>query len=291
MIYSMTGFGKSSAENTQRKFSVEIKSVNGKQSDVKLRLPSFLNEMEPMIRSQVVSALTRGSIDVHISIENISAGPSLTLNLDVAANFHQKLQELTKTTGIPASPDPMAIIMRLPEVTKIEKSEITDEDIHSINNALKKAIDSLLSFRKTEGRKLLQDIEKQTQIIEENLQKVRQLEPLRTNHIRQRLTQLVANASEQVSIDNGRLEQEVLFYMERNDITEEMVRLDSHCKYFRETLNIQESQGKKLGFISQEIGREINTIGSKANDMEIQRVVVEMKDALEKIKEQLMNVL
>ncbi|MFA6923167.1 MAG: YicC/YloC family endoribonuclease [Bacteroidales bacterium] len=291
MIKSMTGFGKTICESPNFKVTVEIKSVNGKQSDIKIRMPSVYNEKEILLRSLIAQSLERGNIELTLYIGNSAENPNFSFNKTLALKYYSELKSLAKEINTENNTDYIGLIMKLPDVLKPEKSVIDEKEWDIIYKTVVKALEELDKSRKNEGIKLERDFRKRIDFIFKLLKEIEKLDPIRLKSIKQRLRNNLLDVIDKSKIDENRLEQELVFYIEKIDITEEKVRLKSHCNYFLETLVDKNSQGKKLGFISQEMGREINTLGSKANNADIQKKVVIMKDELEKIKEQLMNVL
>ncbi|MFM1878787.1 MAG: hypothetical protein RLZZ241_1653 [Bacteroidota bacterium] len=285
MIHSMTGFGKHVVQLPGKKITVELKSLNSKNLDLNTRIPQVYRERELSIRGKIGQELQRGKIDLGIYIEQNGDTTSAEINVPVVQVYMKQLGEI-------ALADPaklMEMALRLPDALKTEREQLDPEEFNAVENALNTAITELLDFRKVEGMALERDILNRIGLIRDYLSEIKHLDAERLDSIRERLKRAVADLEERV--DQNRFEQELIYYLEKYDITEEKVRLTKHLEHFTETINSAESNGRKLGFISQEIGREINTIGSKANDAGMQRVVVQMKDELEKIKEQLLNVL
>jgi len=289
MIRSMTGFGKASAIYESNSITVEVRSLNSKFLEFSLRLPYIYKEKEMELRSELSKAVERGKADIVVSIEPAPGTRKSSLNTDVINNYFQDLMSLRKEIGL-TSEDYMNIIMRLPNVINTDKTEADEKEWLLIANLIADAMKGFNSFREREGGVLQQDFTERINSIEEKLIAIEKLEPGRMDAIRNRLKKGVTEVAESMNLDENRFEQELIYYLEKIDITEEKVRLRSHLSFFLETLKKEDSAGKKLGFILQEIGREINTIGSKANDAGIQRLVVEMKDELEKMKEQGANV-
>lgn len=289
----MTGYGKSVAEIPGRKLSIEIRTLNSKQTDVNLRIPSFLREKEPDIRNLVSRSMERGKIDVFISAESAQDARPAAINRNLAMKYHAELKKLQKELREDCPEGLLSVILKMPDVLQPEKEEIADTDWGVIHAALENAIRQADAFRREEGMVLEADILNRITLILQLLAMVTPLEKKRGETLRVNLTKAFGKYSENgiVAADPNRFEQELIFYLERMDFTEEKVRLKKHCDHFLEVMQENESQGKKLGFITQEIGREINTLGSKANDADIQKIVVQMKDELEKVKEQLMNIL
>lgn len=285
MIYSMTGFGKHVLLLPGKKITVELKSLNSKNLDLNTRLPQMYRERELQFRNRIAQFLVRGKIDLGIYIEQNGEASTAEVNVPVVQNYMRQLEAIA--SGEPSHLLQMAL--RLPDALKTEREELDAEEVLAVESALDKAVEDLMQFRRNEGLALEQDILHRISIIKSSLEQVSKLDQGRLAAVRERLERAVADLRERV--DENRFEQELIYYLEKYDITEEKVRLSKHLQHFEETINSDESNGRKLGFICQEIGREINTIGSKANDAGMQRIVVGMKDELEKIKEQLLNVL
>lgn len=290
MIYSMTGFGRSVANLSDRKITIEIKSLNSKQLDLNARVPSYLRECEIELRSMIAKGLMRGKVDLALNVENTAVSSGMQLNVPLLADYKRQIQEAAAATGTPEPADWFALLMRLPDVVRTEQKEQSDDDIKIITAACAEAIKLCTDFRRQEGEKLYTFFKQKIANIGELLQQVEPFEGERVVKIRQRLEEELGKLNG-VDYDRGRLEQELIFYIEKLDVTEEKTRLRSHLNYFIETMDAEPGQGKKLGFIAQEMGREINTLGSKSNAAEMQRIVVLMKDELEQIKEQVLNVL
>ena len=285
MIASMTGFGRAEQTLDRRKISVEIRCLNSKNIDLNTRINSFFRELEPTIRKQLGQQLVRGKIDLSIYMELAEGQSPTTINTAVVRSYMEQLQTLEEVS--PAEALQMAV--RMPDALKTEKENIDENTAEAVLELVQKALDDVQNHREEEGKSLENDLGAQIKYIGEQLQIVEELAPQRMEHIRERIEGNLADL--QVETDQNRLEQELIFYTEKLDINEEIVRLGNHLKYFEEVMQTPQSSGKKLGFIAQEIGREINTIGSKAQYAPMQKIVVLKKDALEKIKEQLLNVL
>jgi uncharacterized protein (TIGR00255 family) len=291
MLKSMTGFGR--AENTRGEttITVEIKSLNGKQFEVNLKLSPLLRPYEFDIRNQMQQVLQRGTLDTTINIRQNGATRPVMVNTELARFYYQSITTLAAELNLPQD-DMLNVLMKLPEVVTPATEQIAEQDWLAVQQVLKTALDELDTHRQNEGNVLEADLRLRIENIESYCVKVRELDPLRKDRIRQRLEQLLAEYVGKENVDENRLEQELIFYLEKLDISEELVRLENHCRYFKEILNDADvAKGKKLGFVLQEVGREINTTGSKANDAGIQQWVVLMKDELEKAKEQVLNVL
>jgi len=287
----MTGFGKAECELPGRKVAIEIKSLNSKQLDISTRLPSFLKERDIDIRNVISRELERGKIECYVSIDVESEVSAHRINKEVVKSYIKQLREINEELKIKDNEQLIQVAMRLPDALKTEKEELEEGDWDKILDGVHSAITGVRSFRSREGNLLEDDIRKRIHLILEKLEKITSFEEARIQNIRDRLTQSLRDLKLEDSYDPNRFEQELIYWLERLDITEEKVRLASHCSYFLEILQSSESVGKKLSFVSQEIGRELNTLGSKSGDSGIQKLIVEMKDELEKIKEQLNNIL
>lgn len=291
MIRSMTGFGKCQVDLPGKMITVEIRSLNSKQLDLNFRAPSVYREKEMSARSQIAQRLERGKVDVNINVESKNDQPVLTLNKTVALHYFEQLKDLAASLPGTQQTDMLSILLRMPDVLKSEKEEFSEEEWVIINQALASALDEVDKFRIAEGSVLIKDMVSRIGRILSLLNDVEPLESLRIPNVKAKFDMRLQEISQDKSYDQNRLEQELIYYFEKLDITEEKIRLKKHCDYFIMAMDELESPGKKLGFISQEIGREINTLGSKANDAQMQMIVVLMKDELEKIKEQLANIL
>lgn len=292
MIKSMTGYGRAERHTDQRKITVEIKSLNSKQLDLSARIPSIYREKEYEIRNTVGKALGRGKVDLFVSVENVGGTKAVggAINTELFKAYYLQLAALQKELGDTNTTEPLVTtVLRLPDVMQAESVTISDEEWTALSEAVDEAVDNINAFRLQEGAVLIKDLLARIDTIEELAAQIVPLEGERIETVRTRLMDNL-NAL-QVNVDSNRFEQEVIFYLEKYDITEEKVRLKQHCDYFRTVAGESEGVGRKLGFIAQEIGREINTTGSKANHAGIQKIVVRMKDELEKIKEQLLNLL
>jgi len=285
MIASMTGFGKKEAQFEDKHISIEVRSLNSKNADIHLRTPSYLKELDPEIRKVLVQKLQRGKIDANIFIEFNGETAPTTINTAVVKAYMTQLESL----GAATESERMALAMRLPDTLSSEKDSLKEEEKKVLFTLLEKVVKELNGFRTDEGRELEKDLKLRLKLIEEHLSTVIEIDPQRQTKIEKKLRTSLEELK--VEIDANRFEQELIFYLEKFDITEEKVRLQNHLNYFKEVMVNEFPNGKKLGFIAQEIGREINTIGSKANHAALQTLVVQMKDELEKIKEQLLNVL
>lgn len=285
MIQSMTGFGKHVVQLPSKKITIEIKSLNSKSLDLNARMPSAYREKELQLRKTIASALVRGKVDFNLYIEETGTGTSSKINEAVVKQYMQQLNEIASGDEVKL----LEMALRLPEAMKTEREEIDESEFKEILNTLTKALKEINTFRSEEGLVLEQDFKQRIINLESLLAEVVKIDPERQSGLRERLAKAVTDLK--ADVDENRFEQELIYYLEKYDITEEKVRLSNHLTYFSTTMNSDDSNGKKLGFISQEIGREINTIGSKANYAPMQQLVVQMKDELEKIKEQMLNVL
>ena len=285
MIQSMTGFGKHVVQLPSKKITIELKSLNSKNLDINARLPQFYREKELELRKIIAGALNRGKVDFNLYVEITGEETTAEVNTGVVKNYMEQLAEIAKGDDIKL----LEMALRMPDTLKTDKDEIDEEEYKAITEALNEALTKIVEFRNEEGKVLEEDFVARLNNLNELLEAVKTMDPERLGTVRERLEKAVADLK--VELDANRFEQELIYYLEKYDITEEKVRLANHLKYFETTLNSTESNGKKLGFISQEIGREINTIGSKANYAPMQQLVVQMKDELEKIKEQMLNVL
>ena len=290
MIVSMTGFGKALGQFGNKKVIIEIKSLNSKQTDLNVRMPSLYKEKEMAIRSLLYDRLERGKIECNIYVENNGAESNHAINRGLALNYYQNLKSIAEEVG-ESSGQLLDSVLRLPEVVRAEREELEEKEYEFVLGLVIEACDKLMEFRSQEGDKLKTEFEGRIAGILTHFETVKAHEKERVDSVRYRITKNLEEWVDGDKLDTSRLEQELIYYIEKLDITEEKVRLKAHCEYFLETLDAPKSQGKKLGFIGQEIGREINTIGSKAYHAPIQKAVVQMKDELEKIKEQVLNVL
>jgi uncharacterized protein (TIGR00255 family) len=291
MIKSMTGYGKAIAETPQKKITIEIKSLNSKQLDLNTKLPWLYKEKEPEIRNQVSQKLDRGKIDLTIYFDLLDEEVATIINKSVVKNYYKQFEEIASDLKISLNDQIFSAIMKLPDTLKTDKQEIPEEEWGLASSKIIESINMLDQYRIEEGNSIMNDLNKCINHILSFLQTVETLEQGRITRIRERLQTILEENMASDKIDLNRFEQELILYLEKYDINEEKVRLRTHCDYFLETMNTPSPNGKILNFITQEIGREINTIGSKANDASIQKLVVMMKDELEKIKEQTMNIL
>jgi len=285
MILSMTGFGKKEFQHEDKYISIEIRSLNSKNTDITIRTPNYLRPLDPEIRKKLANKMQRGKIDLNIHIEFSGDLAPTSINNKIVKAYMKQLEEIGSST----ESERLSIAMRLPDAFSSEKEALSEEDKKILLSNLDILISDIKDFQKNEGIEMGKDIKSRLNLIDSHLKNVVELEPKRIEKMREKI--LTSIQSLKIEIDANRFEQEMIFYLEKFDITEEKVRLINHIKYFREVINENSPNGKKLGFIAQEMGREINTIGSKANDAHLQKIVVQMKDELEKIKEQLLNIL
>ena len=290
MLLSMTGFGKATCEIKNQKLTVEVKSLNSKQFDLTSRIPNDYREKEMEIRNILANKLIRGKVDISIYTEVNNVDAAAEINTDVVKAYYQQLSKIAAELGIQTGPELLSTIIRLPDAMKTGRDELDEADWALIIKTVEDAADQLVAFRKQEGVALANDLSTRISNIQNYLAQVPQYERPRIDRIKERIKGDLEEFIKLENIIRDRLEQEMIFYIEKLDINEEKVRLANHCKYFLDSMN-EEAAGRQLGFIAQEIGREINTLGSKANDSEMQKLVVCMKDELEKIKEQSLNVL
>ena len=291
MIKSMTGYGKAEALLETGKITVEVRSLNGKTADISIKTSMLPKDKEIAVRQKIAAELTRGNIDFFVSFEPNTADSAKKINMDLAMEYYQQICKLGKNIGIEGTPaDLIATILRMPEVMDTKKQDvITEENWPKVEKCIDEALASINAFRSQEGEILYKDVTSKVNRILEYSAEVETYEKERTDNIREKILSRFAELKAEP--DQSRLEQEMIFYMEKLDINEERVRLRQHCRYFLDTIENEPNPGKKLGFIAQEMGREINTTGSKANHTGIQKIVVKMKDELEKIKEQSLNIL
>lgn len=293
MLKSMTGYGKAESLISNKKVTVEVRSLNSKNFDCNTRIPGIYREKELVIRSLAAKEIIRGKTDISIYYDALEAEQNYFINKALVKKYYESLQETVSEAGIANSDktDFISTIMRMPEVMQSDKPSLTDEEWLQLEVLIVEALKSFNHFRETEGNILYQELVSRVQNILDLLGKVPQFEEERIENVKDRIYKNLEESIEAGKIDKNRFEQEVIFYLEKLDITEEKVRLKAHCELFFEVAKNEDGQGKKLGFITQEIGREINTLGSKANHAEMQKIVIQMKDELEKVKEQTLNVL
>ena len=286
----MTGFGKGEAMVDDKKIRVELRSLNSKQLDLSIKLPGKYRAAEAEMRSIITRELQRGKVDCFVSFEAATAETSAHINREAFKAYAKELREVCAENAVIADSDYfLKAILRMPDVVTSEEREVSEAELAAIIEATKAACAELNNFRIQEGAILIADLLGRIDLIERYRHEVEQFEGARVETIKNRIRENIEKL--QLEVDNNRLEQEMIFYIEKLDITEEKVRLDNHCNYFREVSASEEAPGRKLGFIAQELGREINTMGSKSNEANMQRLVVKMKDELEKIKEQVLNIL
>ncbi len=290
MIKSMTGYGKAERNCHGKTITVEIKTLNSKQLDLSLKLPQELKSYEFDYRNTVASTLQRGKIDAVITITNAEGEQNINIHKDIISSYLKQIKEISEEFSIPPTSDLASLIFKMPGIFATPEQQYDEEFENCIKSALSESLAHVDAFRINEGEILKKDLVDRTHLIIDYLDQVKPFETQRHETIRQRLTKNLSELIEDNQYDKNRFEQELIYYLEKLDITEEKVRLKKHCDYFIESID-EDGAGKKLGFICQEMGREINTLGSKANDVDIQRLVVMMKDELEKIKEQLFNIL
>jgi len=291
MIQSMTGFGRATCDLTERVVVIEIKTLNSKQFDLNLRIPIQYREKEMDLRNELVNRLKRGKVEVNVNVEYKEGRQAIQINAVNIMNYYRQLKALSDEMGISSTDSLLQAIIRLPDAVIAEKEIPDAEEWDKFQYAFTYAIDELEQFRNQEGKALAFDIMNRISLIETLLTQVEPFEKERENTIRTKLNSSLLEFIPQESLDKNRFEQELIYYLEKFDISEEKTRLKHHCQYFVEVMKEPDQVGRKLGFVAQEIGREINTIGSKANHSGIQKIVVMMKDELEKVKEQLMNIL
>ncbi len=285
MIQSMTGFGKAEIQFENKNYVLELRSLNSKGLELNARLPVHVREIEIQLKKSIGETLKRGKIDLNLNIENISESSAKTINVATVNQYIDQLKSIEDGDRL----ELLKIALKLPDTLKTEIKDFDESEIELIESLLKKAIDDLNGFRSDEGKILEIEFNKRLDNLEGLLKEVEMIDPERSSKIKEKLNSALEALPAEV--DQNRFEQELIYYLEKYDITEEKVRLKNHFDYFKKTLDSETSNGKKLGFITQEIGREINTIGSKANHAGLQKLVIQMKDELEKIKEQLLNVL
>jgi uncharacterized protein (TIGR00255 family) len=286
----MTGFGKVTAELPSQKVTIEIKSVNSKQFDLSVRIPPQYREKELQMRNELIQSLERGKIELNITVECIGADTTSKINMPVVEGYAEQIRTISRTLDMALPSDWFQTLLRLPDVVRTDTTGVDESEWNVVYEALREAIRQLKEFRTQEGAMLKELFEKKISNIAGLLTQIDTYENERLDKIRTRILDNLRRVGD-IEYDPSRFEQEMFFYIEKLDINEEKSRLDNHLKYFIQTLDEAQGQGKKLGFISQEIGREINTLGAKSNHIEIQKIVVQMKDELEQIKEQVLNIL
>ncbi len=291
MIQSMTGYGKATTTFGDKKINVEIKSLNSKAMDLSARIAPLYREKEMEIRNMIAQALERGKVDLYIWIEKDTTEAATPINVALVENYYNQIKTIAENCRIPLPQDWFATLLRMPDVlTKVETQELQDEEWAAVKKTIEEAIQHLVDFRKQEGAALERKFTEKLDNIERLLKSIEPYEKERVTKIKDKITDALERVLN-TDYDKNRLEQELIYYIEKLDINEEKQRLANHLKYFRETMSNGHGQGKKLGFIAQEMGREINTTGSKSNHAEMQNIVVQMKDELEQIKEQVLNVM
>jgi len=291
MLYSMTGYGRAEATFKDKTILVEVKSLNGKQFDLRLNIPFMLKPYEVEIRNKLNESLLRGSVESTITIKSNGISKPVTVNKELAKSYYQPIVELADELGIPKE-NILSTLLKMPDVVSSSSEVLTEEEWKQIQDLLQEAIKALIQHRLEEGKSVEKDLLERVAAIEMHQADIEKFEPNRRVKIKEGLVKLLEQHVGPDKYDNNRLEQELIYYIEKIDISEEKVRLNNHCTYFKTVLKEAEaSKGKKLSFILQEMGREINTTGSKANDMDMQKSVILMKDELEKAKEQILNVL
>ncbi|MDD4107695.1 MAG: YicC family protein [Prolixibacteraceae bacterium] len=291
MIKSMTGYGKAEFEVNKKKITLEIKSLNSKQTDINTRIPVLFREKELEIRKELSERLVRGKIDLTIYIENLGEESNSKINESILKSYFNQIKKVSMELDLATDHSSLQAALRLPDVIKTEYETLDEEEWTTIRSQMEKALQEIDNFRLREGESIESDIIENTKKIRELLIQISPFEEQRIEAVKKRLAENIGKLNLNGNIDQVRFEQELIYYIDKIDINEEKVRLENHCSYFLETINQPEANGKKLNFIAQEMGREINTLGSKAYQSNIQRLVVMMKDYLERIKEQLLNVL
>jgi len=291
MIKSMTGYGKAIANIGNKKFTVEMRSLNSKQLDLSVRMPGVYREKELEVRNELSKLTDRGKIEFSIYCETQGEESGNTINKNIAVGYFKQIKELASELQINLNDEVIHTVLRMPDVMKTERQELDETEWKEVWNIAKEAIAKFDNFRQTEGKTLQKEVSDRINLILELLIQVEPYELSRMETVRERISKSLADFAGNENVDKNRFEQELIYYMEKLDISEEKLRLKTHCDYFNETMDKEINQGRKLGFITQEIGREINTLGSKSNQADMQKIVVRMKDELEKIKEQILNVL
>ncbi len=291
MIYSMTGYGKAECNTQSKKVTIEVKSLNSKNADINTKIPGLYREKELEVRNFLTNELQRGKIELSLYYETKEDYQSGQINPAIVKNYFYQLRNIAEELQIPTEELTLQSVMRLPDVYSQEREDLDPEEWKLINQTISLATEELKRFRQQEGKHLENDIKQRIDAILGYIPSLEELEKPRMKRVRERLEAHIKEYINNKEFDQNRLEQELIYYIEKYDITEEKVRLENHCNYFKKVMKNEEPVGKKLGFIAQEIGREINTLGSKANDSDMQQIVVRMKDELEKIKEQILNIL
>ncbi|MCD6353979.1 MAG: YicC family protein [Prolixibacteraceae bacterium] len=291
MIKSMTGYGKAEFEVNNKKITIEIKSLNSKQIDISTRTPAIYREKDIIIRKELAEKLIRGKVDFNIYVENHGNESNSKINEPILKSYFKQLKKINRELKLISDHTTLQAAMQLPDVVKTEYETLDEKEWKLILENIRKALANINEFRIQEGQALKTDISENVKRIQQLLEEVEPFEKQRIERIKLRLKENLDSLKLNGNVDKNRFEQELVYYVDKLDVNEEKVRLANHCNYFLETLALPTPVGKKLGFISQEMGREINTLGSKANESNIQRIVVQMKDHLERIKEQLLNIL
>lgn len=292
MVKSMTGFGKATVEFRNKKIVVEIKSLNSKQLDLNLRMPNIYREKEMEIRNMVKERMERGKVEMNIFFDNTDGVKTVSVNQSAVMQYFNQMLEVSGQLDILIDKAILLqTVMRFPDTLRMKEEELADEEWLALQECIGQALQATDAFRIQEGKALIDDVVYRIGLIRQFAEQLTEFETKRVEIIRQKMAEKLNECTDVKDIDKNRFEQEIIYYLEKLDITEEKIRLANHCKYFLETVDKEESSGRKIGFIAQEMGREINTIGSKACDYNIQRLVVKMKDELEKIKEQSLNIL
>ncbi|VBB43515.1 YicC-like domain-containing protein [uncultured Paludibacter sp.] len=291
MLQSMTGYGKATCELNNKKVVVEIKSLNSKQLDLSTRISNIYREKELDIRNLINAKLERGKVDFSLYIDNSTKESTIKINRTILKSYVEQIKEIAAENNIEAPTEWFSVVMKMPDVLKVEMEELDENEWVEIEKAIESALNQVVEFRNQEGKTLENVFTEKINRISDFLLQVEPYESERVEKIKTRLEEYLVTLSEKLDYDKNRLEQELIFYVEKLDINEEKTRLRNHLDYFLETMHREKSAGKKLGFIAQEIGREINTLGSKSNHSEMQKIVVMMKDELEQIKEQILNTL
>jgi len=290
MVLSMTGFGQAQEVVGNQKFSLELKSLNGKASDIRLKVPSYYKDKEMIVRRTLLKGAMRGKIDANLSIVSDTGDDEFGINTALYKKYFNELLEIHQSIDAPTG-DLASAILRIPNVVSSRDEEISDEEWKVVESIMAKAVESLNAFRADEGKAMYKDLMSSRDIIANGIPKVEPFEEERIERLKERLNRNLNEFKQSDAVDHNRFEQEMIYYLEKLDINEEKVRLAQHCEYFQEVINNSDlEKGKKLQFIAQEMGREINTLGAKAQHSEIQQIVVSMKEALEKIKEQVLNI-
>lgn len=289
MILSMTGYGKADMEFQNEKITVEIKSLNSKQFDINLRIPSIYKDKEIDIRNKLLQAIERGKVDFTIVIDFLDKALSSKINVNAVEGYYKDIKTIAQILKVNEPADWLSVLLRLPEAVKVEVAELDEEEWKAVEQTIDKALEAFTQFRTQEGKMLEKVFIEKINNITSSFKEIEKYEPERLEKTKSRMLESLRKL--EITFDENRFEQEMVYYLDRLDISEEKARLENHLSYFSETMTNEKSQGKKLGFIVQEIGREINTMGSKSNHAAMQKIVVEMKDELEQIKEQILNVL